>query len=185
MDAVSKEAQGRALSQALEESGGPKPYLPEPLAPARTTINPEIDFPYGFYNKAGFDLFSQILRTALRAIDPDAKMFLEGSSVTGRGFERIASMTYSGKPFDLGPLSDYDVSIVSQNLYRQAAGIGAQEVGGARLLNVRQMGDLGLRSLDEAARAAVLETTGFAHPVNFKIFQNVSHMAAGSPRFEL
>jgi hypothetical protein len=168
------EARARALHQARAEvEAGMSPTPPKPLAlqpgePARTRIDPATDIPMGFRDRAGFDAFAGELNTQIRTVAPDADLVLQGSSLSGRRFERSVDFGHTGEPFDVGRISDYDVAIVSDHLHALAKGQGIELDEGA--LTVGQLRDLGLESLHTAAQAAALERTGIAHEVHFKLY---------------
>lgn len=181
-DEVEREARARALVQAQQEIH-PGARALDPGAPPRTVIDPAVDFPMGFYDRAGFDDFSRRLYAQLP--DPNARLVLEGSAVTGRRFERAVDFGPTGAPFDVGRLSDYDVAIVSDALYRDAERLGVPLSGGgvARTEPLRpiDLEALGLTHLDTAARAAVTDATGLAHKVNFKVYSTHGGGAASLP----
>jgi hypothetical protein len=169
---LESEAQARALIQARNEVR-PGALELAPGAPARTAaeLQPAVDIPFGFYNRQGFEQLSGRLYTAL----PDgsgARLIVEGSAVTGRRFERIAApYGPTGAPFNLGRLSDYDIAIVSDSLFAKAKSL--KIVSGKALesevLTSAQLKQLGLSNLEAQARAGILEATGIAQPVHFKL----------------
>jgi hypothetical protein len=164
--AIKKEAEARALTQARNESPRGTPLELAPGAPARAAVNPRADFPFGFYNRVDFDQFSQRLYGALEARWPRSELIMEGSSVTGRHYDRLVDFKSTGAPFDLGRVSDYDIAIYSDALIKEADRLHVpfkDEVGSAGIKL------LGLTELDTAARAAILDATGIAHEVKFKI----------------
>ena len=116
---MENEARARALAQAQEELRG-RPLTLEPGAPARLNVDPATDIPFGFYDRPGFEQFSRRLYEPLRAVDKDAQLVLEGSGVAGRRFDRLISHEPTGAPFGVGPVSDYDVGIVSDQLLQRA-----------------------------------------------------------------
>jgi uncharacterized protein DUF4157 len=166
--AIDEEAQARALAQAQKESARGAPLELDPAAEARTHVDPNVDIPFGFYDRAGFDDFSRRLNATLATRDPAARLVVEGSSVTGRRFQRLVKPTApTGAPFALGRLSDYDVAIISDALHQEAVRARILPKQGA--LEPAELARLGLGDLDTAARAAVLDVTGIAHPVRFVI----------------
>ena len=163
---IAEEAKARALTQARNESPRGTPLELDPGAPARTAVNPRMDFPFGFYNRVDFDQFSQRLYGALEARWPRSELILEGSSVTGRRYDRLVDFKSTGAPFDLGRVSDYDIAIYSDALCEEAERLHVpikDKVGPAGITK------LGLTDLDTAAQAAILDATGIAHEVKFKI----------------
>jgi hypothetical protein len=169
-----REAQARALHQARSEIEAgmspqpPKPLALEPGAPARTSIDPKTDYPMGFRDKAGFEAFSNTLTSRIQAVDPNAQLVLQGSSLPGRRFERSVDFKHSGEPFDVGRISDYDVAIVSNSLHQKA--LDARIPLGQGPLTQAQIRALGLQDLASAAQAASLQHTGIAHEVHFKLY---------------
>jgi hypothetical protein len=168
--AVEEEAQTRALAQAQRESARGAPLELEPGAPARTNVNPQTDIPFGFYNRTGFDQFSQRLYAALDTRAPGARLIVEGSGVTGRRFDRLVEMGPTGAPFGLGRVSDYDVAIASDSLFQEAQQLRIpMEGAGTKPLRPADIARLRLTGLDDAAKQGVLDATGIAYPVKFKI----------------
>ena len=168
---LEKEAEARALTQAQRESARGVPLELAPGAPARAVVNPSADFPFGFYDRSGFEEFSHRLNATLKGA-PDARLIVEGSAVSGRRFERIvAPFGPTGTPFGLGRLSDFDIAIISDSLFAKAEHlriIGKGKLATAPLSSV-ELSRLGLADLDAAAREAVLDATGIAYPVHFSI----------------
>ena len=168
------EARARALQQArVEVEAGVTPRLPEPLAlepgaPARTVVDPDTDFPMGFRDRAGFDAFAGDLNTQVRALDADAELVLQGSSVSGRRFERSVDFDVTGEPFDVGRISDYDVAIASDTIHQRAGDLGIPL--GGRALTLDEIDALGLRPLHDAAQQAAIRDTGIAHEVKFMVY---------------
>ena len=100
--------------------------------------------------------------------EPGAQLVVEGSSVTGRRFQRLVKPNEpSGAPFGVGRLSDYDVAIISDALYKEAHDLRILPKQGS--LEPADLARLRLTDLDTAARAAILDATGIAHPVHFVI----------------
>ena len=169
---ILEEAKGRALTQALNETlqSEGRSLSTQPLTGPARQFNPAIDIPYGFLDQSAFATFALNLRTEVTKLDGAARVFLVGSSLPGRRFERVIGTGHVGKPFDLGPLSDYDVSIVSQPLFEVASRIGVPDIGPLKPSHIEA---LHLTSLDEVAKQKVKETTGLAHEVHFKIYRDV------------
>jgi hypothetical protein len=171
--ALEEEAQARALSQAQRESPRGAPLELPPGAPARTTIDPKVDVPFGFYDRAAFDAFSKRLNAALEIRASNSKLVMEGSGVTGRRFERLIDKEATGSPFGLGRMSDYDVAIISDALFQEAQRLRIPMQGGAvtetKPLLTGDIARLNLTDLDTVAQAGIRDATGIAHPVHFKI----------------
>jgi hypothetical protein len=170
---LEKEAKARALTQAQRESARGAPLELAPGAPARATVDPAADIPFGFYDRAGLEQFSKRLNATLGTA-PDAHLIVEGSAVTGRRYERmIGPFGPTGSPFGLGRLSDYDIAIVSDSLFAKAKQFGIPMSGAQKLatdpLKPAELAKLGLAELDAAARESILDATGIAYPVHFSI----------------
>ncbi|MFB9240308.1 DUF4157 domain-containing protein [Massilia antarctica] len=181
------EAQARALSQAQKELGRP-PLELKPGEPARTVVDPQVDYPFGFFDRAAFQQFSTRVGAAVEARSPGAQLAIEGSGVTGRRFERIAAPHGpSGAPFGLGRLSDYDIAIISDALFAEAQRLHVPMSGGkvasTNPISPTDLARLKLTGVDSAARQGVLDATGIAFPVNFKI--RPSSAAEAGPRLPL
>ena len=99
---------------------------------------------------------------------------------------RTIEHAYTGPPFSVGTLSDYDIAIISEDLFANAIGRGVRQMGGlpARtdVLSSSQLAALRLGAFEQQARRAILEATGVAYPLNFKIYQNT---LSGSPQIIL
>ncbi|MEL7239279.1 MAG: hypothetical protein AAGK78_10485, partial [Planctomycetota bacterium] len=161
-------ARAEALRRAQNQVLGDLPNL-TPGAPARTTVNAQTDFPMGFRNRQSFDRFATDLNAAARASAGDAQLVVQGSSVTGRRFDRAVDFDYTGGQFGVGRLSDYDVAIVSDALVQRAQQLGVR-LPTDRSLNAAEMNQLGLGDLYTRAQQAALRETGIAHPVNFRVY---------------
>ena len=100
--------------------------------------------PLGFNSRQEFQSFGREARNGLMfAGQADAELYLRGSSVTGYSYR-------TGRAFDVGRDSDYDVAIVSSRMMQQARTSGYQlRSGGNRTteLTPRQLQDLNLTSL--------------------------------------
>jgi hypothetical protein len=170
-EAVRKAALALAYTQALSELRGKPPGL-APGAPARGSVDPAADFPFGFFDRASFDQFSQKLKAVLPAEDKGAALVMEGSGVSGRHFDRLVDMRPTGAPFDLGRISDYDIAIVSDLLLAKARERGITVSGNPLRtgpLTRTQLENLGLGALDKVAQAATREATGIPHAVHFVV----------------
>ncbi|WP_269510472.1 hypothetical protein [Burkholderia sp. IMCC1007] len=100
--------------------------------------------PYGFENLESFSRFGNAVRVGLgRAGYGDVEPILQGSAITGKSFR-------TGRPFDVGRVSDFDVGLASQSLLKRAEtlGVGLRS-GGTRTgpLTARDLQLLGLRDL--------------------------------------
>lgn len=177
---IQEQAEAIALQRALIEvrtrKGQPLPLGLEPGAPPRLTVDPDTDIPMGFFDRQGFETFSQRLYGQLQSRAAGAQLVIEGSSVTGRRFDRIVDQTHTGTPFDLGRLSDYDIAIISPSLYEAAKNSPTIRMAGdtatprTEPLTSAELSELGLGGLASTADSAILEATGLGHSVNFKIY---------------
>ena len=163
---LEKEAKARALTQAQRESTRGVPLELAPGAPARAAVDPGVDIPFGFYDRVGFEQFSKRLNAALDAA-PDARLVIEGSAVTGRRYERVViPFGPTGSSFGLGRLSDYDIAIISDSMFAKANQLGILTT---EELSPRALARIGLGDLDTAARESILDATGIAYPVKFRV----------------
>jgi hypothetical protein len=174
---LEKMARAEALHQARARVEGPGPLRLAPGAPARTTLDPSTDFPMGFRSREDFDGFRSDLAGSIGAVDPSAKLVLQGSSLEGRRFERTVDFDHTGEPFDVGRISDYDIAIESDVLTRKLreSPINASD----RALTPKELDDLGLGELHRTAQASARRRTGIAREVNFKIFPSGQVPAKG------
>lgn len=165
-------AKARSVLQAQRELHGSPLALPLG-APARLHIEPDVDIPMGFYDREGFESFSDTLYKQLPS--SDAQLVLEGSAVTGRRFDRAVDFEHTGTPFDVGRLSDYDVAIVSKELYdlavQENVPLAKDGIAKTMVLRPQDLKKLGLEKLQLAAQRAIQEATGISHPINFKIYR--------------
>jgi hypothetical protein len=201
-------ARKEALVRARDELFPGAKMLPEG-ASAVKQVNPDTDFPFGFYSRADFEIFSQQLRqqyeSALDGLVPtldqlahrgllvqhrldtqngldtvakiksEMRFTLEGSSVTGRSYDRVRHTGHTGERFDVGRISDYDIAIVSPTLFNiatrlmfiPAAGEGSPRT---RPLKAEDLKRLGLTGVVAQAQAVITNLTKLGHPVNFKIY---------------
>ncbi len=128
--------------------------------------------PYGFANAEEFVQFGTNMRTGLgRAGYADAEPLLQGSAVTGRSFK-------TGKPFDVGRVSDFDVALADADLLTKARdlGIGLRSDGiRTGPLTARDLRVLGLRDLSSQMGQQV------RREVNFMIYKNSATAAQRVP----
>jgi hypothetical protein len=201
-DVIAGQARGRALTQAQAEVGRGAPLRLGPGQPARLAIDQGVDFPFGFYNRADFDVFAGHLRSALP--DVQADLILTGSSVTGRRYQRIGVMGYTEGPFNVGRishggLSDFDVGIVSADLYARAVDLQTQAAalnvpasdlrvrvnnGVTDVLTLPQIRALGLEDMYVQAQRAAVDATGIPHEVTIAIYRPGS-LDPARPHFQL
>ena len=173
-DALSLDARARALQQARVEVEArltprpPEPLALEPAAPARTVVDPDTDFPIGIHDRDGFNAFAGDLNPQVRVLDADAELVLQGSSVSGRRYERSVDFDVTGEPFDVGRISDYDVAIASDAIHRRA--VELEIPLGGRALTLEEIDALRLRPLHDAAQQAAIRDTGIAHDVKFMVY---------------
>ena len=128
--------------------------------------------PHGFTSVTEFRSFAGHLRSGLyRSGYRDVRALFQGSAVTGRSFR-------TGKAFDVGRISDFDIALVSPTLFERAKALGVQIRGrGIRTapLADRDLARLGLRDLaEELTRQA-------GRPVKFMIYKSESTAASRAP----
>jgi predicted nucleotidyltransferase len=105
----------------------------------------------------------------------DAEVLLSGSAVTGRSFN-------TGKLFDVGRVSDFDVAIVSQKLMQRSREVGAQ----LRSRGIRTE-PLELGKTDKLLRKLNLHTLAerfsliMKRKVNFMIYESASDAIKRAP----
>lgn len=124
--------------------------------------------PRGFSNPGEFLRFSETLHVELRRAQVrDAEVFLQGSAVTGRAFDR-ATGAWTGAKFDVGRRSDFDVAICSQSLFARAKEQGI-EIRQSRTEPLHSQDLLRRMGLDQAA-ATLSRQAG--RPVRFMVFES-------------
>lgn len=127
-------------------------------------------FPLGFRSVGQFRQFGEALKAGLkRAGFGDVEAGFQGSSVTGRSFR-------TGKAFDVGRVSDFDIALGSRTLLDRAKDLGvALRGGGTRTgpLTAAEIEQLGLTSMH-----ATLTRLAGGRPVNFMIFGSKAQAAA-------
>jgi hypothetical protein len=189
---VAEEAKARALHQARDEIMPGAQKLGKG-AEARAAVDQLTDFPYGFYKRADFDVFAKRLHAELQKQAPGAKLVLEGSSVTGRRFERLVDFEHTGTPFGLSKMSDFDIAIVSDELFEVAQkkripmakdvkgpGKAVEATDATKVLEAADLKALELEALQAEANKAAIEATGLAYPVHFKVRKSSAAGAAVS-----
>lgn len=124
--------------------------------------------PRGFSNPGEFLRFSEALHLELRRAQVrDAEVFLQGSAVTGRAFDR-ATGDWTGAKFDIGRRSDFDVAICSRSLFARAREQGI-EIRQSRTEPLHSQALLRRMGLDHAA-ATLSRQAG--RPVRFMVFES-------------
>jgi hypothetical protein len=129
--------------------------------------------PSGFQSADEFRQFSSNLYSGLRSAGyNDATAIFQGSSVTGVKYT-------TGRPFDAGRVSDYDVALASPSFLLARAnelGIGLHS-GGTRTgpLTGAELEQLGLSGMNAELSQAV------GRPVNFMIYQSAEAAISRSP----
>jgi filamentous hemagglutinin len=126
----------------------------------------------GFANFDEFAQFGGSLRSGLgKAGYADAEVILQGSAVTGKSFK-------TGAAFDVGRVSDFDIALSGNSLFRAAkdAGIGLRS-SGTRTgpLNERALRQLGLFDF------ATQMTSQAGRPVNFMIYKSTEAAVQRTP----
>jgi hypothetical protein len=128
--------------------------------------------PRGFASASDFESFGAKLKNGLAAAGyGNARAAFQGSSVTGVKFT-------TGAAFDVGRVSDYDVALGGEDIFRAAeeAGVGLRG-GGMRTgpLTGEDLAQLGLAGLRQDLRGMV------GRPVNFMIYRSIESAADRSP----
>jgi hypothetical protein len=128
--------------------------------------------PKGFSSADDFAQFGQNLKSGLKIAGfDDVQPFFQGSSVTGKSFR-------TGKPFDVGRVSDFDVALSSPKMLQKAKELGiplrSQGVRTCPLkpVHLEKLGltDIASQLSNEAGR-----------PVNFMIFDSAATATAKAP----
>jgi hypothetical protein len=133
--------------------------------------------PRGFANAQQFSEFGHNLHAELeRAGYGDTAAAFQGSSVTGESFR-------TGKEFDLGRQSDYDIALGGEQIFDAAnrAGIGLRG-GKSRTgpLTPANLQRLGLGSLGRTLRGLA-----GGRPVNFMIYRSIDEAIGRSPSIQV
>ncbi|MDP5210939.1 hypothetical protein, partial [Microbulbifer sp. 2205BS26-8] len=128
--------------------------------------------PFGFKNTDDFAQFGKTLNSGLAdAGFSGTKALLQGSAVTSKSFR-------TGKAFDAGRVSDFDIALAGPQILARAQqlGIGLRS-GGTRTgpLNAAQIQRLGLGSI----QSTLSKQAG--RPVNFMIYGNAGAAASRAP----
>jgi len=166
---LDQEAHAGAFVEAQSDLRG-TPLSLAPGAPARRGRESATEIPFGLFDRGGFEQFSRKLYAAIPGAGRDIELVMGGSGVSGSNFERLVEHAHTGAPFDVGKLSDYDVTIVSDELVVLARENSIPIVGNpprTAVLLPPQLRDLGLDHLHGAAQAAALEAIGIPHEVHF------------------
>jgi hypothetical protein len=92
--------------------------------------------PYGFKSYEQYKDFAKLLRTEAPA---GTTVLFQGSAVTGKSYK-------TGEAFDVGRLSDFDIALANQSLFKKARELGYKAKDGSRIgpLKDEQLRDLGL-----------------------------------------
>ncbi|WP_250655935.1 RHS repeat-associated core domain-containing protein [Alkalimarinus coralli] len=127
---------------------------------------------HGFKNAGEFAKFGKTLNSGLAdAGFGGTKALLQGSAVTGKSFR-------TGKAFDAGRVSDFDIALAGPEILARAKqlGIGLRS-GGTRTgpLSAAQVQQLGLGGM----QSTLSKSAG--RPVNFMIYGDAGAAAARSP----
>ncbi len=148
-----------------------------PFAGQNRVFGPDRErVPYGFKSFEDFQAFVSRLR---RSLPEGTRISFQGSSASGRSF-------MSGKPFDVGRISDFDIALSSDDLYLRALELdlksfGLKEKGGGRIgpLNDEIIEALGLKE----ARSELSKTAG--RDVNFMLYENPEVMYSRGDLIEI
>ena len=129
--------------------------------------------PLGFKNADEFAHFGARLKEGLKnAGFEDVQAIFQGSSVTGEKFT-------TGKPFDAGRVSDFDIALASPNLFQRARELGielhSRRTRTGPLKDVKHLTELGLYDLQRE----LSELAG--RPVGFMIYESAEDAINRSP----
>jgi hypothetical protein len=115
--------------------------------------------PHGFSNADEFQQFGSRLRGGL---PEGTQPLFQGSSVTGRSYK-------TGKAFDAGRQSDFDIALAGPDLFGKAKDLNLKAKDGTRIgpLSPKNLEDLGLSDLQRQ----LSELAG--RPVKFMLFNSI------------
>jgi RHS repeat-associated protein len=147
-----------------------------PASVSMGTVSQNSEIPRGFQSSEEFDQFGNTLYGGVGSAGyDDVTAILQGSSVTGVKYT-------TGKPFDVGRVSDYDIALASPSLLDRARelGIGLRS-GGTRTgpLTAPELEQLGLSGV----AGDLSQMAG--RPVNFMVFQSAEVAMSRSPSIVL
>jgi hypothetical protein len=115
-------------------------------------------FPLGFHQYDDFLEFGHLLRRELQKMGyDDVTIFFVGSSVTGVKYT-------TGKPFDVGRKSDFDIALVSPSLFQRAKEMGIPLRGGGTRtspIKTRDARRLGLDAIQQELSTKAGRETNF------------------------
>jgi YD repeat-containing protein len=139
-------------------------------ATARNLVNGKL--PFGFSSQEKFAQFGAKLNSGLRAAGyGDVQAIMQGSSVTGRSYK-------TGRAFDVGRRSDFDIALSSESVFSraQAGGVELRSAGTRTApLTSYDLKLLGLRDL-------ALELSQMAgRPVKFMVFESTEGALVKAP----
>ena len=128
--------------------------------------------PRGFSSADEFASFGNNLNSGLKKAGfRDTQAIFQGSSVTGKSFR-------TGKPFDVGRRSDFDIALAGDGIFSKAQSLGIPlRSGGTRTgpLRASDLKKLGLSNLSSQLGSQA------GRPVNFMIFQSPANATARAP----
>jgi hypothetical protein len=115
--------------------------------------------PNGFKDAEEFHQFGARLKNGLPG---GTQPLFQGSSVTGSSFK-------TGKPFDVGRQSDFDIALVGRALFDKARALGIKAKDGTRIgpLSPQDLENPGLLGLRDQLGALA------GRPVNFMLFDSI------------
>ncbi len=132
-------------------------------------------YPLGFINGYAFANFV-FLVVNHPAMPDDANLVFHGSSVTGVSFQ-------GGQPFDVGRTSDYDIAIVSEELFKRSLSLDVKTRSMSERTGELQEKDLRTLQIQEVSdRAHMLmgaSSTKADRPVHFMIFKTLKEARQG------
>ncbi len=138
----------------------------------RDAAEHRFEIPRGFGSKGEFERFSSICKSELqRAGFDNTHALFQGSAVTGRSF-------LTGKQFDVGRKSDYDIALCGERLMQRARELGIElrsEGERTKPLDAAEVKKMGLESISNRLSAEV------GRPVNFMLYRSPAYAAGRSP----
>jgi hypothetical protein len=129
--------------------------------------------PLGFSDTKHFLSFGDDVAKGVKSATgaTDVQIMMRGSAVTGVSYEKAI-------PFDVGRVSDWDMSIVSPSLMEKAKELGITTMNNGRrtvVLRAEELSKLGLTDL--AAKLSAQE----GRPVSFMLYESVEAVAKRGP----
>jgi hypothetical protein len=160
-------------------SNSMSPAVAQLYPKATDNKSPHGNFPLGFQSMGEYQLFLHKIHSSLPV--SDATVVVQGSSITGVSYK---DKGVGSREFDKGRVSDYDVALVSNTLFRNAAAAGIKIRGDhSEPLDDDALTKLGLLKARDAAQGATAEfnpSTGGVteREVNFMVYGDIESASA-------